>query len=423
MNQPPRNEELEKSLLGCLLHIGGSEYSEDKQVIYTVEMLGGEKLFYTTKHQLIYKKILDVIEEPFTTDIIAAGLNMDGVRSYLMELQNSQVNSLLAEYYARELKNLYLKRELRDVCNQTIYEINNKQIPAVELINSIGGAVVGLSKQDKSITRASLSKLSADLWEQYIENEGQPPSYMRTGLADLDYYIDGIEHTEHIIIAGRPSTGKTALATDIARAIARQGKIVDFFTMEMSETALTRRLVCAEAGVSLRRYRNGKLEASEKERVGKTLSKFGKWNLNVIEGRVTVTDIRSHILQSEPDLVIVDYLQLMPIDRKSGISTNDLVGDNIIGLQGVAKTGPAVITLSQLSRSSDKERRRPRLDDLLDSGKIEAAGDKILATWCEDKEATEREILVLKQKDGPVGYVDVAFLPEPVTFRDLSKYN
>ena len=105
------------------------------------------------------------------------------------------------------------------------------------------------------------------------------------------------------------------------------------------------------------------------------------------------------------------------------MTTNDLVGDNAIGLQSIAKSGPAVITLSQLSRTSEKEKRRPGLSDLLDSGKIEAVGDKILMPYREDKESTSAEILIVKQKDGAIGKVDVTFLPESVSFRNLDKYH
>ncbi len=404
---PPNDKQVEMALLGCLL--------QQKNIITAVESCGGKKLFYTSKHENIYGAILSQAEVG-EVDVITVSSRLGGQSSYLLQCISLAPSPLLAPSYSDTLKELYLKREILKLCHNTTYNLENQNI-----LNELEQGVRNIAKQVSKIKHTDAGNLVADLWEDYIENEGVTPDYMKTGLLDLDRMIDGLEHTEHIIIAGRASMGKTAFACDVVRNVAKQGRKIIFFTMEMSEKVLMRRLLCAEADVRLKGFRNRRLHPAEKIRASRVLSEIKKWDLQVIEGRVTVSDIKSKVAQDEPDLVVVDYLQLMELDRRGGMNTNDLVGDNVKGLQGIAKTGPAVITLSQLSRASEKEKRRPNLSDLYESGAIEAAGDKILMPYREDKESEEAEILVVKQKDGPVGKVDALFVKDSVTFRSLAR--
>lgn len=403
---PPNNKDTEKALLGCLL--------QDKKLLPAVRAAGGEKLFYFEKHLVIYDAIIKqaAIGE---VDLITIASKVED-KIYLNDCYNSAPTTMLAETYAETLKNLYIKRELLKVCHNTTHDINDPDI-----LNRASAAIKDIAKQTNKVKHAKFVDLAADLYEDYRANEGVEPDYMRTGLVDLDRLIDGIEPTEHIIIAGRPGQGKTALAADTVRNVCKQGKKVAFFSMEMSRKVLTRRLLCAEAGIDVKRFRNRRLSEIEKQKAARVLSSFQDWNLKIIDGRVTVSQIESYVIEHEPDLVIVDYLQLMSVDRKRGMTTNDLVGDNVTGLQGIAKSGPAVITLSQLSRASEKENRRPGQADLYESGKIEATGDKIIAPYRPDRGKEEAEILVIKQKDGPIGAVDVLFDGSTITFKNLAR--
>ena len=403
----PKDNNTEKALLGCLL--------QDKKLIPAIQAAGGSKLFYFDRHINIFNAIVDQAEKG-EVDIISVAARLDGLNSYLVECAQQAPTPLLAPTYTETLKELYIKREIITLCHNTIYHIDNPDI-----LNQVDAGVHEIGKRVAKVKHTDIKNLAADLWEHYITYEGTEPDYMRTGLVDLDRVIDGIELTEHVIIAARPGQGKTALAADIVRNICKQGKKVLFFTMEMSEQAMTRRIICAEAGINLKAYRNRKLSDIDKQKAIRALSRVKDWQLNIIEGRVMVSDIKSLVLQQEPDLIVVDYLQLMPIDRRGSMTTNDLVGDNVTGLQGIAKSGPAVITLSQLSRASEKEKRRPGLSDLYESGKIEATGDKILMPYREDKEAEEAEILVVKQKDGPVGKVEVLFDRVSVSFKSRAR--
>ncbi len=404
---PPQNKQLEQSLIGCLL--------QDKKLIPAIQAIGGIKLFYSDKHIKIYEAILQQAESG-EVDVVSVSARIGGSQSYLTECLMSAPTPLLAETYANQLKDLFIRREVLILCHNTVYKIDNPDI-----LTELESGVRDIGKQVAKVHHSDIAALVADMWEDYVENEGTEPDYMKTGLSDLDRVIDGIEKGEHVIIAGRPGMGKTAFAADVIRSIVKQGKKAIFFTMEMTEVQLVRRLICAEASISLKRYRNRKLTDAEKKKAEVILARMSKWNLQIVEGRVTVSEIKAKALQDEPDIIVIDYLQLMPIDRRGNMSTNDLVGDNVTGLQGISKTGPAVITLSQLSRESEKENRKPRLSDLYESGKIEATGDKILMPYRADKEGLEAEILIVKQKDGRIGSVKVAFLPDSVSFRKLAR--
>ena len=405
--KPPSDVTMEKALIGCLLQ--DSSYRSD------VQAMGGINLFYNTNHALIYQAILDTPEPDILT--VAPKLDIDGIRSYLTGCVNEAPTPVLAERYAEGLKELYIKREILKVCQNTIFNLKEPDV-----LNTAEQQLREISQKLSSAEFTDFADAVDELWLDYVQNEGKEPEYMRTGIDGLDRLIDGIEHTEHIIIAGRPSMGKTALATDIVRHIAKQGYRINFHTMEMSKKALTRRFICSEANVPLKAYRNRKLTAVQKSRASKVSGMINRGVLNIYEGRVTVSEIKAEALKTKPDLIVVDYLQLMSLDRRSGMTTNDLVGDNATGLQAIAKTGPAVITISQLSRSSEKEKRKPGLADLYESGKIEAVGDKIIMPYREDKESEDAEILVVKQKDGPLGKVGVHFFRESASFRDQENY-
>ena len=402
--KPPSHNETEMALIGCLL--------QDSKIITDVQAEGGVNLFYATGNANIYTAILNNKGADAVT--VAAALRDSSIAEYLSKCLMQAPSPLMAGRYIETLKDLYIKREFLKVMQNGIYYVDTPDI--------LTTVEQQLREVVKKISKAKFTDYvdAVDsLWFDYVQNEGTEPDYMKTGIADLDRLIDGIEHTEHIIVAGRPSMGKTALATDIVRAVAKQGFKVNFHTMEMSEKALTRRFVCAEANISLKAFRNRRLTANQKAHAAGVSSMIARGKLNIFDGRVTVSEIKAEALKTEPDLIVVDYLQLMSLDRRAGMTTNDLVGDNATGLQAIAKSGPAVVTISQLSRASEKEKRRPGLADLYESGKIEAVGDKIIMPYREDKESEEAEILVVKQKDGPIGAVDVKFMREAATFRGL----
>lgn len=405
--KPPADSNTEKALIGCLL--------QDSSYLPSIQAEGGENLFDVLKHQRIYNAIKATNNNDIVT--LAASLKIDGINSYLVGCINAAPTPIMADRYAEVLKELYVKRELLKVCQNAIYYLDQPDI-----LNTVEQQIREIAKKMSKADFTDFTDAVDELWLDYVQHEGQEPDYMKTGIPDLDRLIDGIEHTEHIIIAGRPSMGKTALATDIVRHIAKHGFKVNFHTMEMSKKALTRRFICAEANVSLKAYRNRKLTSEQKSRASRVSNMIGRGILNIYEGRVTVSEIKAEALKTEPDLIVVDYLQLMSLDRRGGMTTNDLVGDNATGLQAIAKAGPAVITISQLSRASEKEKRRPGLADLYESGKIEAVGDKIIMPYREDKDSEEAEILVVKQKDGPTGKVDVKFFKEAASFKGLERH-
>ncbi len=409
------NKSLEQSLLGCILN--------DPRKIVDVEAAGGQGLFYTTEHQKIYSAIKEQAVEG-QVDIITVATRGDFLKSRIYEISNAGPAPDMATTYIEQLKGLVVKRELQKICRAALPEIQDTD-PA-ELLTKINQQARDLLLYTVKPRGQFANELVERMWSYYIENEGTPPDYLRTGFRDLDMIMDGLQPSEHIVIAARPSVGKSAFAMDIARNVAKNRKKVLFFSMEMTPERLVQRMFCSEALVSLKRLRNNLLKEQERKDADRTLSRVVEFSKNIIlvPGQIGVNDVKARSLQEAEkegvDLVIIDYLQLMKVSGEG--TTNDMVGANSNGLQLLSKDlNIPVITLSQLSRSSEKERRRPVLSDLRDSGNIEQSGDKIILMYKENREDSEVELIVAKSKDGPAGTVKVGWLPDPVTFRNLSK--
>ena len=270
-------------------------------------------------------------------------------------------------------------------------------------------------------------------WEDYLETEGKKPDYLATGFYDLDNAIDGLQDSEHIVIAGRPSMGKTSLATDICRNVAKQGNPVLFFTMEMTKQRLAERIICAEAQLPIRDYRRRALSEEQKEEVDAAINRLWQKPLTICEGQASLTAIRSKAMQEKYmrglRLIVIDYLTLIAEPKTAGMSQNDLIGNIANKLQLLSKDlNVPVITISQLSRECDRRtNKRPVLSDLRDSGNIEQAGDKVLFVYRDDyyNVKTDKpgiaEIIVAKNKDGPTGMIELGWNGIAASFYNLQR--
>ena len=408
--------EIEKALLGCLIN-GPHKLAE-------AEAAGGAKLFYTTEHQSIFAGIRLQVASGDTVDALTVSGRANIPLYKVLECATAGPAPDMADSYINQLKELVVSRELKVICQQTLGRVE-VDLPE-ELLTDINQRVHDLSLYTVKPKGGTADELVEQAWNYYIENEGQPPDFLKTGFVDLDLILDGLQPSEHIILAARPSVGKSALAMDVAREVAKEDKRVLFFSMEMTPERLVQRMLCAEALVSLKRLRNNQLKGDEKAKVQRVLTKVMEYarRITLVPGQIGVNDVKARVLQEQHkngvDLVVIDYLQLMKTGGDG--STNDKVGRNARGLQLVSKEiNIPVITLSQLSRESEKQQRRPLVTDLRDSGEIEQAGDKIVLMYKETREDLEVELIVGKSKDGPTGTVKVGWMPEAVTFRSKAK--
>lgn len=438
---PPQDLEAEKCLLGSLML--------DKEAIYkVVDSLRADD-FYRDSHQKIYQVMVDLFERSEPIDFLSLSTRLKekeelediGGSSYLTECVNSTPTSAHVSNYAKIVQR---KRTLRDLIS-TSYEISGLGYNQTEDVDTL---LDEAEKRIFSVAQKGLTQRFLPVKEaleeafQRIDNLSKHKGAIRgvsTGFVDLDKILSGFQKSDLIILASRPSMGKTSLAMDFARQIAVHQKLpVGIFSLEMSMDQIIDRLIAGEANVDLWKIRTGHLSDSGEEndfaRIREALGTLNDAPLYVDDAAVTnVLQMRAMArrLQAEKGLglLIVDYLQL--IEPKNG---NDPVVRQITeisrSLKALAKElNVPVLALSQLSRAVEQRTPQiPRLADLRESGSLEQDADVVMFIYREDRyrpETSRRniaDIMVAKHRNGPIGKVELYFDETRVSFRNLEKY-
>lgn len=437
---PPQAIEAERCLLGCLLI--------DKEAIFRVADYLRPEDFYRGIHQIIYSVCLELFQKGEPIDILSVSnrlaeknlLEEVGGRAYLTELINSVATPAHINNYA---KIIHKKRVLRDLisASQDIGQMAFNESEDVEVI---------LDKAEKrifSIAQKTLTQKFVPVKEtleeaferiDQLSKQGAKMRGLPTGFRDLDNLLAGLQKSDLIILAARPTLGKSALATAIAANVAiKEGVPVGIFSLEMSRDQVVDRLISMISGVDLWRLRTGRLSTSEEDN---DFAKIQKAMGILAEAPIYIDDASSPTvlqmkamcrrLQAEKGLglVIIDYLQLMePISPDA--SPVQQVSENSKALKGLARELQIpVLAISQLSRAVEhRSPPIPKLADLRQSGTIEQDADVVLFIYREDRYYPETprkgitDIIVAKHRNGPVGKVELYFDERCVTFRDLER--
>ena len=437
---PPQSIEAERSLLGCLML--------DKNAILKVVDFLGPKDFYKEAHQEIYQVIQDLFEKREPIDLLSVSTRLKeknkleemGGNASLTELINSVPTASHVLNYAKIVQR---KRILRDMI-QASYEIGQMGYDETEDVDIL---LDQAEKRIFSIAQKSLTQnfvpIKAELEEAFerIDNLSKHkgiPRGIPTGFADLDNILAGLQKSDLIILASRPSLGKSALALDIARHCATHEKIpVGIFSLEMSKDQAVDRLIAAQAGIDLWRLRTGRLsdrgEDNDFSKIQRALDILSQASIFIDDSAsCNILQMRAMARRLQADrglgLVIVDYLQLME-PRNTNTSMVQQMTEVSRSLKALAKelTVP-VLALSQLSRAVEQRSPQiPRLSDLRETGAIEQDADVVLFIYREDKyrEASARkniaDIIIAKHRNGPVGKVELYFDEQRVSFRNLEK--
>jgi len=437
---PPQSIEAERSLLGSLML--------DKNAILKVADFLKPEDFYRPEHQEIYLACLEIFEKGEPIDFLSISnrlkeknlLEEIGGSSYLTELINSVPTPSHALNYA---KIIHRKRTLRDLieAGQDIEALGYNE---TEDINSI------LDKAERrifSIAQKSLTQefvpVKATLEEAFerIDKLSRREAGMRglaTGFTDLDNILAGLQKSDLIILASRPTLGKSALACNIAANITINEKIpVGIFSLEMSRDQVVDRLISGISGVDLWRLRTGRLSAEGDDndftRIQQALGILSEAPIYIDDAASpTVLQMKAMCrrLQVEKGLglVIIDYLQLMePLNPAA--NPVQQVSENSRALKALARElNVPVLVVSQLSRAVEQRSPQiPRLSDLRQSGTIEQDSDVVLFIYREDRYRPESprkgiaDIIIAKHRNGPVGRVELYFDERRVTFRNLEK--
>lgn len=437
VRMPPQNLEAEMSVLGSLM-------LDKNAALRAADILIPED-FYRRTHQIIYEAMFELFKKNEPIDIlsVSARLKEKGQlediegHAYLAQLVNSVPTASNVGHYAEIVRQKSLRRRLIEASNQ-IQELGYQEDQNIEdIIDRSEKTIFGIST--KSLKQRFIKVKSAleEAWERIdsLKSSDQLRG-IPTGFAGLDHLLAGLQKSDLIILAARPSLGKTSLALDIARNAACNYNIpVGIFSLEMSTQQLIDRFIASTAFVDLWKLRTGRLSTQGDDflRIRDAMEKLSNAPIFIDdEASSNILQMRAMArrLQAEHGLglLIVDYLQLM-LPRRETDSMVQQITEISRSLKALAKElNVPILAISQLSRAVEQRHPPiPRLSDLRDSGSIEQDADVVAFIYREDKYKgnSERqniaEILIEKHRNGPTGKIELYFNPEKVTFTDLEK--
>lgn len=438
LRTPPQTLESEKALLGALM-IRTDGMAESSDVI-------SPDAFYAEKHRIIYRAMLSLFNksEPIDVESVRAKLADEGTLeqiggvNYLAELVQNVPAASNARHYASQVQKKYMLRQLIDA-GEYVAELGFDE--AEELEETLDKAEKKIYEVTSTPTLSKFTSLNESLkeaWQrlEHLHEHRDEMRGVRTGFRDLDNLLAGLQKSDLIILAARPSMGKTSLALDIARQTAvAHGTTVGIFSLEMSAQQLIDRMVAAQAGVNSWNLRTGRItDQNDWGRIREAYEELGKAPIfiedtpgnSILKMRATARRLKR---ENGLGLLVVDYLQLMvPSQTKASDSMVQQVTEISRSLKILARElDVPVLALSQLSRAVEQRRGKPRLSDLRDSGSIEQDADVVMFIHRDDKmnETSDRpniaEILIEKHRNGPVGKVDLYFDDKKTTFQTLEK--
>ena len=436
LRTPPHNLDAERALIGAIML--------KPESMHDVSVAVYPESFYADKHREIFKAMLDIFTKSNPIDLLSVTnklkereiLDRVGGASYLTELIETVPAAGNASYYAELVQHKSVLRGLISAADE-IAEIGFGDPEDVE--EALDQAEKKIYQVTQSPTTQKFTPIKQSLgqaWERldYLHNAKEEIRGIHTGFASLDNLLAGLQKSDLIILAARPSVGKSSLALDITRhAACRYGVPVGFFTLEMSDQQLVDRMMAAEAKVDAWKLRTGKLSTDEEfELVQEAMSTLSNAPIyiddqpgnNILKMRSAARRLKN---EYGLGLLIVDYLQLMmPTSARTHDSMVQQVTEISRSLKILARElDVPVLALSQLSRAVEQRGGKPRLSDLRDSGSIEQDADVVMFIHRDDKvnKESERpniaEILIEKHRNGPTGKVELYFDEKRATYLSL----
>lgn len=436
----PANVEAERSILGAIL-LDNLAYNE------AAEHLKPED-FLLDSHRRIYSRMVDLSEASHSIDLITLAeelarngeLETIGGAAYISGLLDGVPDRPSIENYIKIVRDKSLLRALIHTATAAIARASEQSDAAEEILNDTEAQIFKLSEKRigrgfmgvQEIIRESFGSIDAFL------QRGSRITGLETHYADLDEKTSGLQKADLIIIAARPSMGKTSFAMNIAENVAAEdGKVVAVFSLEMSKEALLQRMLCSVARVDAHKFRTGSLWQDDMRKIAQALEKLGQAPIFIDDTPgITLSEMRAkarRLLQSKGalDLIVVDYLQLMSGGGKRYENRTQEVSAISRGLKGLAKElNVPVVALSQLSRAPESRGtgdHRPQLADLRESGSIEQDADVVAFIFREEMYKPDdpeldgvAELIIRKQRNGPTGTVKLAFLKSSTRFESMA---
>jgi len=431
---PPQAIEAEMAVIGGMML--------DTQATGTVMEKLDETSFYKDAHRKIFVAGLSLYEKSEPVDILTISNELEkrnqleavGGHYYLTELVERIPSAANVEYYCKIVQDKALLRKLISVANEVQEDSYTAGDEAVNIVDSAEQKIFSISENRNKKNFSHIGPVMHDTWEK-IENfhnmEGGITG-IPTGFSQLDDKLSGMQNSDLIILAARPSMGKTALALNIGRYAASKGNVVGMFSLEMASYQLVLRMLCSEAKVNSHLVRNGQLPEDQWQNLSSVAGKLAEEpiyiddtpGLNIMELRSKARRLK---VEHDINLLIVDYLQLL---RGVGRVESRQIEIAMISqaLKNLAKElDIPVLALSQLSRAVESRggERRPLLSDLRESGAIEQDADVVMFIYrpaaygiVEPELERHAEVIIAKQRNGPTATVELLYLNEYVRFVD-----
>ncbi|MBA2711900.1 MAG: replicative DNA helicase [Tatlockia sp.] len=439
LRRPPHSSEAEQAIIGGLML--------DNQVWDKINSKLCETDFYRTEHRILYRAIneLSKKDQPFDVvtllDALKSANNLDdaGGETYLFELANNTPSVANVSAYADIVREKSVQRQLISVAGDiadSAYNPGNRGV--AELLDTAETKVFAIAEQTggdggpesiKSILVKAVEKIDS------LYHNGDSITGLATGLTDLDELTSGLQKSDLVIVAGRPSMGKTTLVMNMAEhAAIKSGLPVLVFSMEMPSDSLAMRMMSSLGRIDQHRIRTGKLTDDDWPRVTSAVHMLSEAPLFIDDTPAMSPSemrARSRRLAKEHGqlgLIVVDYLQLMQVPGYKGDNRTAEISEISRSLKSLAKELEVpVVALSQLNRSLEQRHdKRPVMSDLRESGAIEQDADLICFIYRDEvynDESPDKgvaEIIIAKQRNGPIGKVRVAFLGKYTRFEDLA---
>ena len=433
MRSLPQSIEAEQSVLGSMI-------TDKNAVVEAVEKLE-ENDFYRDGHKVIFKTISEMFKDDMPVDLVTLlerlkateKLEKAGGVTYVSELSSSLLTTINLSAYIKIVKEKSILRKLIKASTSIIEDSYNKQGEVEEVLEGAEKKIFDIAEKR---TTSDFEPLNVVLERGFLEierlfnNKGEITG-VGSGFVDLDAKTSGFQKGDMVLIAARPSMGKTTFALNIAEhAALREGKSVVVFSLEMSKEQLAYKLLCSEANVDMLKLRTGALDDKDWENIARATGPLSKAKIYIDDtAGVTVMEMRSKCrrlkLEYGIDLIVIDYLQLM--SGSSNESRQQEVSEISRSIKALAKEMECpVIALSQLSRAPEQRAdHRPMLSDLRESGSIEQDADLVMFLYRDEyynKETEDiniAECIIAKQRNGPVGTVKLAWLGQYSKFGNL----
>ena len=425
---PPQNIEAEMSVLGCLL-------IDQEKLPTVIEILKPED-FYREEHREIYLSALALFDKSVPIDILTVSeqlrsrgsLNRAGGMTYLGELAAGVISSENAKHYAGIVAQKSLLRKLIRECLKVVEESYAAGEDATDIVEAAEMAIFSIMENRNQAGVVHVSEIISEIYDKLTELYNRKSKFtgLRSGFDFLDEKTSGFQKSDLIVLAARPSMGKTALALNIAHyAAVREGAPVIFFCLEMSRDQLVNRMISSDEQIDANRMRSGELSDGDWSKIAFATARLMEAPLYIDDtSSVTVSDIKAKCrrLKLEKNglgLVVIDYIQLMQGSGRSGRFDNrqQEMSEISRALKLMAKDlGVPVLACAQLSRAPEQRKdHRPMLSDLRESGAIEQDADIVMFLYRDEYyfEDTEKpgiaELIIAKHRNGETGVIELGY--------------